>query len=115
MNAEQLEYLFRCRHKDANLPQVVQSTQNQISIDGERAISHFFVTKRLSQDVAKGNLGKSDVPVIPQSVELVNQTVSVPREPLKDTFVWRQINEYRNLGENPQLKADFENALRRYA
>jgi hypothetical protein len=30
LNAEQLEYLFRCRHKDAHLPQVIQSSQNQI-------------------------------------------------------------------------------------
>jgi len=40
--------------------------------------------------------------------------VSVPKEPVKDTFVWRQIFEYRNLGQDPQLKSDFENAVRRY-
>jgi hypothetical protein len=104
LNTEQLEYLFRCRHKDAHLPQVVQSSDNQISIDGERAISHLFVNKQIASDIAKGNLQREDVPAIPQSVELVNQTVSVPKEPVKDTFVWRQIFEYRNLGQNPQLR-----------
>jgi len=72
------------------------------------------VTKRVAQDIAKGTLGRSDIPVIPQSVELVNQTVSVPKEPLKDSFVWKQILEYRNLAANQQLKSDFENAIRRY-
>ncbi len=61
------------------------------------------------------NLSKLDIPVVPQSVELVNQTVSVPKEPVTESFVWRQILEYRNLGESPQLKADFENAVRRYS
>lgn len=47
-------------------------------------------------------------------MELVNQTVSVPREPVKEEFVWRCINEYRNLAASPSLVADFENAIARY-
>ncbi len=85
-----------------------------MTLDGERAVSHFFVSKRLAEDVARGTLSKSDVPVIPQSVELVNQTVSVPREPIKEKYLWRQIVEYRNLQGDARLKADFENAIRRY-
>jgi hypothetical protein len=51
---------------------------------------------------------------LPQSVELVNQTVSVPKEPVKSQFLWRCINEYRNMGESPELIRDFENAIARY-
>jgi hypothetical protein len=47
-------------------------------------------------------------------VELVNQTVSVPKEPVKEDFSWRQILEHRNLTQDAQLKGDFENAIRRY-
>jgi hypothetical protein len=40
--------------------------------------------------------------------------VSVPKEPVSEDFVWRQILEYRNLTKEPQLKSDFENAIKRY-
>ncbi len=33
---------------------------------------------------------------------------------MSEDFVWRQILEYRNLAKDPQLKGDFENAIRRY-
>jgi hypothetical protein len=62
----------------------------------------------------KTELPEIERPKIPQSVELVNQTVSVPKEPVREDFVWRQILEYRDLSKETQLKADFENAIRRY-
>jgi hypothetical protein len=48
LNAEQLEYLFRCRHKERGgvNPLVVQSSENEVTLDGERAVSHFFLTKQ---------------------------------------------------------------------
>ena len=114
LNAEQLEYLFRCRHKDAKLPSVIQSSQNQVTVDGEKAISHFFLTKKPDVSRSATILSDADQPKIPQSVELVNQTVSVPKEPVSEDFIWRQILEYRNLAKEPQLKGDFENAIKRY-
>ena len=44
----------------------------------------------------------------------MNQTVSVPREPLKEAFLWRNIVEYRNLADRPELIKDFDNAIMRY-
>lgn len=118
LNYEQLEYQFRCRHKDTEL---VQSTRNEITLDGEKAISHFFLKKYNGAKPGKTQLPTYtqgltdiDIPRIPQSVELVNQTVSVPREPVKEEFVWRCIHEFRNLTASPQLVADFENAINRY-
>lgn len=40
--------------------------------------------------------------------------MSVPKEPVSEDFIWRQILEYRNLAKEPQLKGDFENAIKRY-
>ena len=40
--------------------------------------------------------------------------MSVPKEPVSEDFVWRQILEYRNLAQDAELKANFENAIRRY-
>jgi hypothetical protein len=111
MNSEQLEYLFRCRHKDTEL---VQSTRNEITLDGEKAVSHFFLKKFNGGKSGKtplptytAGLSPLDTPRIPQSVELVNQTVSVPREPVKEEFVWRCIYEHRNLAANGALVSDF--------
>ena len=56
-------------------------------------------------------LREADIPRIPQSVELVNQTVSVLKEPAKDQFVWKNIVEYRNLASELSLMQDFENTL----
>lgn len=44
----------------------------------------------------------------------MNQTVSIPKEPVCEEFIWRSIAEYRDLSRHPQLLADFENAIRRY-
>lgn len=83
-----------------------------MTVDGEKAASHFFLTKKAK--VNRTFLPEVDSPKIPQSVELVNQTVSVPKEPVSEDFVWRQILEYRNLAQDAELKANFENAIRRY-
>ena len=40
--------------------------------------------------------------------------MSVPKEPVSEDFIWRQILEYRNLAREKDLKEDFENAIRRY-
>jgi hypothetical protein len=44
-----------------------------------------------------------DIPRIPQSVELVNQTVSIPKEPVSEDFLWRSLAEYRDLSRHPNL------------
>lgn len=41
LNQEQLEYLFRCRHKDNELIQ----SRRQIKVDNEDAMSHLFMRK----------------------------------------------------------------------
>jgi len=112
MNAEQLEYLFRCQHKDTSL---VQSNSNEITIDGEKAVSHFFLRKyEVGKMHSLINPAKEN-PKLPQSVELVNQTVSIPKEPLSEQFTWRCINQYRNMCDSTDALRDFENAITRYA
>jgi hypothetical protein len=41
-NAEQLEYLFRCRHKDNSLIQ----SRKETKIDNEDAMSHMFLSRK---------------------------------------------------------------------
>ena len=65
-------------------------------------------------DIKDLALDDKEIPKIPQSVELVNQTVSIPREPVKEEFLWRQLLEYRCLSKHPDLIKDFDNAVMRH-
>ena len=40
--------------------------------------------------------------------------MSVPKEPVKEDFLWRSIIEYRDLSRQTSLLSDFENAITRY-
>ena len=83
-------------------------------LDGEKAVSHFFLKKYEVGKVHSLLNQDKENPKIPQSVELVNQTVSIPKEPVKEQFTWRCINEYRKMSESPEAMRDFENAVKRY-
>lgn len=48
-------------------------------------------------------------PKMPQALEMVNQTVSIPSEPVTEKFVWRNILEYEQCSED-QLD-EFRSAL----
>ena len=54
-----------------------------------------------------------DMPKIPQTVELVNQTVSIPKDPIKEEYSWRNIIEYKRI-EAPKQVNEFYEALKRY-
>jgi|LauGreDrversion4_2_1035121.scaffolds.fasta_scaffold29023_8 hypothetical protein len=63
---------------------LVQSSSNQITVDGEKTTSHFFLKKyEVGKMHSLIDQGKES-PKLPQSVELVNQTVSIPKEPLRE-------------------------------
>ena len=81
-NEEQLQYLFRCRHKDA----ASLKSKKHIRIDNEDAQSHFFIKKSKKFD-SQAFLSKDEFPKIPQSVELINQTLSIPKEPVTEEFI----------------------------
>lgn len=90
---EQLEYLFRCIAKDKELI----LTHKDVTIDNEKATSHLWMRKSKKFDALDYFGISSTLPKIPQSVELVNQTVSIPAEPVNQEFIWRNIIEYKPL------------------
>lgn len=57
-------------------------------------------------------LNTDEIPKVPQSVEFVNQTVSVSSEPFSDRYLWRNILEYKEM--DFQAKDDFNTAVNRY-
>ena len=72
-------------------------------------MSHLFMRKSKDFDPNKA----IDMPKIPQTVELVNQTVSIPKEPIKEEYAWRNIIEYKKI-EAPKQVNEFYEALKRY-
>merc|ERR1719460_3515794 len=91
MNRDQLEYLFRVNSKDG---EVVRSDK-PILVENEKAKSHFFMRKQRDFDPNNpSHLDSSAIPKLPQILEMVNQTVSIPQEPEKSNYLWRNIIEY---------------------
>ena len=55
------------------------------------------------------HLTENMIPKMPQCLEMVNQTVSIPKEPEKSNFIWRNIIEYK-VPTDEHLET-FENAV----
>jgi len=64
-------------------------------VDNEEAMSHMFLRKVRKFDAQA--FFEEKIPKIPQSAELVNQTVSIPVEPVKEESLWRNILEFRGM------------------
>jgi hypothetical protein len=53
-----------------------------------------------------------EFPKLPQSLELVNQTVSIPQEPDKEMYTYKSVIEYVPMSRS--MKDEFHNALNSY-
>lgn len=49
---------------------------------------------------------------MPQTLELVNQTVSIPTEPVVDNFTYKNIIEYEAMDQDVQ--EEFREAVKKY-
>lgn len=91
-SADQLNYLFLCNHKDA---EVIRS-EKKIHIENEGATSHHFMRKVTGFNPTNpSHLPKDSIPKLPQVLDMVNQTVSIASEPESERYLWRNIIEYK--------------------
>lgn len=92
LSETQLDYLFRTYHKD----NIVSKSEKKVNIDNEPAISHRF-TKEVTEFAPEKplTLPTDSIPKLPQCLEMVNQTVSIPSEPVKTQFIWRNIIQFK--------------------
>ena len=91
-SADQLNYLFLCNHKDA---EVIRS-EKKIHIENEEAKSHHFMKKVTGFNPTNpSHLPKDSIPKLPQVLDMVNQTVSIASEPESERYLWRNIIEYK--------------------
>ena len=87
-----MDYLFRSYHKD----DIISKSEKKINVDNEPAISHRFTKQQTNFTPEKPlTLPTDSIPKLPQCLEMVNQTVSIPSEPVKHTFLWRNIIQYK--------------------
>ena len=71
-------------------------SEKKVKVDNENAISHMFLRKGKAFN-AQSALPESECPKMPTSAELVNQTVSVSKEPIKAEYQWRNVVEFRKM------------------
>lgn len=109
-NQEQVCHMFRtnANRKDKGF----SSRASRVLTDNEECINHVFVTKK-----AKGfNPHAFDVskefPKLPQCLELINQTVSIPTEPVNESYTTRAVKEFTSVTQ--AMKEEFNKALNRY-
>lgn len=75
-------------------------SNEQIDIDNEKALSHFYMKKLEPFDASNpATLDQNTMPKMPQCLEIVNQTVSIKKEPEKVAYTWRNIWEYEDMSE----------------
>lgn len=96
-NEEQLRHMFRTnRHKNQ---EGFIKKENRIKIQNEDCISHVFITKKEK----KFDAGAFDVvhefPKLPQSLGLVNQTVSIPTDPVVEPMTYKAVVEFKAMDE----------------
>lgn len=53
-----------------------------------------------------------EFPKLPQSLDLVNQTVSIPQEPTKEMYTYKNVIEYVPMSKN--MREEFHNSLNKY-
>ena len=90
-SADQLNYLFLCNRKDGD----VMRSEEKVQVENEGATSHRFM--KLVKDFNPTNpshLPADSIPKLPQVLDMVNQTVSIPSEPVSERYLWRNIIEY---------------------
>lgn len=91
-NFEQLEYTLRSKNKDPE----VQKTHQEIRLNNEDSISHLYLEQEKGFNPSHPRTLLSEKKaVIPQALEMVNQTVSIAAEPEKHRYFRKNIFEFR--------------------
>jgi hypothetical protein len=91
-NQAQIKYLLRTNELDPT----VTKTHAQVSINTLDKTSHLFVTP----SPAQYKLLSDSPPLIPQALELVNQTCTIASEPPVTTWLTKNVIEHRPATES---------------
>lgn len=109
-NEEQITHLFRTNANNNSTGFIKR--QSKVQIQNEDCIKHTFITKLESQFNAQAYSVSHKFPKLPQCLELVNQTVSIPSEPVKEKFTIKTVLEFVPM--NDQMRNEFHSALNKY-
>lgn len=72
------------------------------------SISHVFLAKRHKDFDPEAFNVAAEFPKLPQTLELVNQTVSIPTEPIVEQYTFKNVIEYPRLDD--EMMEEFRNA-----
>lgn len=110
MNEEQVRHMFRT-NKHNETPGFIKKV-NQVKLENEDAVSHVFISRQ--KEFNPQNFSVADeFPKLPQSLDLVNQTVSIPQEPNKEMYTYKCVIEYVPM--NKHMREEFHTALNKYS
>jgi len=110
-NKEQLMHMFRTYDKLKQDPDLIQSA-NKVQDSNETSISHVFIDKQHQSFNAQAFDVSAEFPKLPQTLELVNQTVSIPTEPVVEHYTYKNVLEFHEMDE--ERMQEFERALATY-
>lgn len=108
-NAEQVKHLFRtnANRKDKGF----FSQSDKVLLNNEECINHVFITKQFGFNPQAYNI-QNEFPKLPQCLELVNQTVSIPTEPVFEQYSTKTVKEYAYFTH--EMQNEFYKALNNY-
>ena len=90
-NEEQVAYFLRSQEKN----QDVQKKHSEVVIHNEKATAHLFMRRENPWDPSKpATLNSQLKAVIPQALDMVNQTVSISSDPQCFRYFRKYIVEY---------------------
>lgn len=84
-------------------------TSERVKILNEDCVSHSFIERKQAKFDAQAFDVSGDFPKLPQTLELVNQTVSIPTEPIVENYTMKNILEFKDMDE--ARMAEFHQAL----
>lgn len=102
--------MFRTNEHN-NSPDFIKRS-HKVKIDNEDCISHVFITKNHKEFIAHAFDVSQEFPKLPQSLDLVNQTVSIPTEPVVEHYTYKNILEFPSM--EAAMQEEFNNAIRQY-
>jgi hypothetical protein len=102
-NREQTMHMFRTNAHRQEKGFV--SRASKVLINNEDCVSHAFITKCQRGFDPHCFDVTSEFPKLPQSLELVNQTVSIPTEPVAESYTCKNVLEYVPLTK--EMRDDF--------
>jgi hypothetical protein len=109
-NKEQLTHMFRT-YNHTTSKDLIQ-TANKVRVKNEECVTHVFIQKKHKEFNAQAFDVSSDFPKLPQNLELVNQTVSIPTEPVVEKYTFKNVLEYKAMSQD--MIDNFHGALNSY-